>query len=341
MVELLGATPAIYSDAYDYLRVYCSFSIFSNLTITLAMFAKCDGSPMLAMACHGIGSILNIVFDYIFIYIFNWGVMGAAIATQLGDLFGFIIILTHFLFKKGKLRFAAVKFKQLWSIIRTGTPELMVQLTDPVSVFVFNIAAVRLMGEMGLASYSVVSYVVTFVTTVFLGISQGIQPLISYSSGRQDKEAVAVYRRMGVKFGVAVSLLVYASFILFGKAVVGAFTTDAHLIDESVRAIRIYGLSMLIAPVNLVYIACYTAEGKTCSANIISALRGAVLIVVFVILMPVLLGPVGLWTAMIPVEACTYAAVRWSMVSSRKSKAGQSGKPHVSMNKCEDEALLQ
>ena len=177
LAQLLGSTPMIHDEAIRYMRYIITFAPFLLFSFLLSSFARNDNCPKLAMFSLMFGSVSNIVLDYVFMYPLNMGIAGAALATALGPVFSVIILLPHFLLKRNDLYFS--KFKLRWSNIRSiyvfGFPSFIMEFTIGIITFVYNIAIVHYgFGEIGLAAYLVIGYLMLIILTLFLGMAQGL-----------------------------------------------------------------------------------------------------------------------------------------------------------------------
>lgn len=261
------------------------------------------------MFCSTISAGLNIVFDYLFIYVFHFGVIGAAYASQLGETISSVILIYYFVSKKGKLRFVRFKLDDCLNIIKTGLPELMTNLSEPICVLVFNIIIIKNLGALGVASYAIISYIADFVITVYCGVSQGMQPIISNCYGRKNMLRLSKTLKLGIHSGLLLSLITYFVVLKFGVQIISIFTNSEELIKSTFDALRIYGLSFLIAPINIVYIAYFTSVGNTKAASVFSLFRGVILIVIFALIIPKIVGVEGIWMSIVFVEATVLSCI--------------------------------
>ena len=185
LAEILGSTPQIHHKAISYLWYIVTFSPFLLFSFLLGGLARNDGCPKLAMFALSFGSVSNMVLDYLFMYPLNMGIAGAALATAIGPIFSVAILLPHFLMKRGNLYFARLKI-QLHNIRRIfilGFPSFIMEFTIGIVTFVYNYAIVKHgYGEIGLAAYLVIGYLMLIILTIFLGMAEGLQPVFSYFS---------------------------------------------------------------------------------------------------------------------------------------------------------------
>ena len=183
LAAALGSTPEIHQEAIEYMRYIVTFSPFLILSFLLSGLARNDGRPRLAMAALAVGSISNIVLDYVFMYPLNMGIGGAALATAIGPVFSVLILLPHFLRRRGALTFARTRpqARLLGRVYLLGFPSFIMEFTISIITFIYNSAIVRHgYGELGLAAYLVIGYLMLIILTVFLGMAEGLQPVFRH-----------------------------------------------------------------------------------------------------------------------------------------------------------------
>ena len=194
LANLLGATPEIHGNAVSYLRYIITFAPFLLYSFLLSGLARNDGRPRLAMLALAIGSASNILLDYVFMYPLGMGIAGAALATAIGPVFSVFILLPHFVRRRGALCFARPKIRMAMArrIYVLGFPSFIMEFTIGIITFMYNFAIVRNgYGELGLAAYLVIGYLMLIVLTLFLGLSEGLQPVFSYFAGTGEGERSA------------------------------------------------------------------------------------------------------------------------------------------------------
>ncbi|MCY6484165.1 MATE family efflux transporter [Clostridium aestuarii] len=307
LARMLGATDELLKGTADYLYYYLIFGIGFSGSLALSAFVRNDGNPNLAMLSLIVGALTNIALDYVFIFILHWGISGAAIASGLGQLSSVILLLTHFVREKGVLKLYVPKLKkhELIRILKTGTPEFIVQLSPAVTIFAFNQVVIRRLGEIGMAGYSIIGYISTVLLALFIGVSQGVQPLLSYNYGKRDYEKVNKVFKMGVKTNFVASLVIYGIILIFGQKIISIFNGNETLIKLTYDAMTIYVFSFIIASINIVNVTYYQSTERSKIANIISISRGMVFTIISLIVLPHVIGNIGIWISIILAEICT------------------------------------
>ena len=193
LVRFLGAPSEIHDATATYLRYLLSFSPFLLYGYMLGGLARNDGRPGLAAAALTIGSVANILLDYVFMYPLNMGIAGAALASGIGPVVSVLILLPHFLTeRKGVLLFKRVRlsFSDAGRILKLGVPSFVLEFSIGTVTFVMNYGIVRYgYGSNGLAVYLIVGYLALVVLTLFYGMAEGLQPAFSYlcAAGERKK----------------------------------------------------------------------------------------------------------------------------------------------------------
>lgn len=162
-----------------------AFGFVYVLENILSVFVRNDGNPTLSMASLIVTAILNILFNYVFIFIWGMGVKGAAAATVLSAAVGFLVLLTHFLRRSSTLRVVAFRLqpKIFKDILSIGFPSFVAEASTAIVTIGFNIAFMKAMGETGVASYAIVNYIHAVMVLLFLGIGAALQPIASFHFG--------------------------------------------------------------------------------------------------------------------------------------------------------------
>jgi len=258
LAGLLGSTPEIHGDAVTYLWYIISFSPFLLFSFLLGGLVRNDGKPKLAMFALAFGSVSNIVLDYVFMYPLNMGIAGAALATALGPIFSVVILLPHFLMKKGNLYFAKFKvhISNIKQIFVLGFPSFIMEFTIGIITFVYNFAIVRNgYGELGLAAYLVIGYLMLIILTVFLGMAEGLQPVFSYFSGTGERERNRALLSFAIKIFLGVGVLCYLLILLFARDFITVFAPgDIQLIDFTHSKSLLYFCGFFLAGFNILMI---------------------------------------------------------------------------------------
>lgn len=311
IVRILGATDNLSGLAVDYLRYYAIFCIPNLIGIVLNSFVRNDGRPKLAMISTIAGAITNIILDYVFIFPFGLGIKGAAIATGLGQIVTVLILLPHFIKKIGYLSFGNVKlnYSDLKTFSMIGFPSFFAQLSYSIIVLVHNVMLIKSLGEIGISSYSINNYITTNTYMVLYGITLGVQPLISYNYGKKDGEKMlGFYKITCIASTLVTSIFVVISFV-FGKTLIGIFTSDPEILRIAYLALRIASFSYFIVGINLNTLVYYQALEKPRYSNLSCLLRSVVYLPIGLIILYYIFGANGIWGGTILSETLTLITI--------------------------------
>ncbi|XQM92125.1 MATE family efflux transporter [Bacillus shihchuchen] len=306
LAYLFGANEVILPYALDYLHV---------LENILSTFIRNDGNPNLAMAGLVVTAVLNIVFDYIFIFIFGWGVTGAASATILSAAIGFLVLLTHFFRKNSILKWTKFHFE--WDTIKQimiiGFPSFITESTVAIVTIGFNIAFVQYAGEVGVASYAMVNSIHAMTLLLFFGVGAALQPIASFHYGANLSERLREGLQFAVKIAVVLGGVAIIVGLFFGKYIIGLFDVQSpQLLELTLTGISLFFIQYVFLGYNIVYGEYFQSVRQTKKSVLIIMSRGLLFIIPLLWIMPKLLGINGIWLVM-PVAEVITAIILFTM----------------------------
>ncbi len=325
IISVLGADESIFEMAHTYLLVLMLFSpafIFNNI---LQCFLRNDGAPQLSMAAMISGSLLNVVMDWIFIFPCQMGIFGAVLATGMAPLVGISVSLTRIIAKKTSLsvKSCRLSFKSVTATLSTGAPSLVTELSSGVVMIVFNYLTMGLLGNTGVAAYSVVANLSLVVMAVYTGIAQGIQPIISRNYGMGNYKGVNTVMRYAIILMLALSAAVYAGIFFGADAITAAFNSQGDAMLQSIAplGLQLYFIACPFAGFNIIAVMCFTSMQLPRPAHIISLSRGFVIIISAALIFSWLWKINGTWLSFPAAELITSAiAVILTAVTYKKAR---------------------
>ena len=311
IVKMLGSTPNLQDLAVEYLRYYAIFSIPNLVGIVLNSFARNDNQPKLAMISTIAGAITNIVLDYIFIFVFDMGIKGAAIATGLGQIVTVAIILPHFINKRGNLTFGNEKLEisVIKDILSIGFPSFLSQISYSFIVLIHNMAIVNSMGENGIAAYSILNYVGTNIYMILFGLTLGVQPLISYNYGKQDEKTILKFHKINLSVNLLVTTIYVILTLALGDSVVSVFTNDSDVYKIGVMAVIIGSFANYMVGLNIATIVYYQAIEMPKISTIVCLMRSIIFLPISFIILINVFGPNGIWAGTLLSETLTFMSI--------------------------------
>lgn len=299
IVKMLGANEEVYSMCYTYLQIILLFAPMFMLNNLLLCFVRNDGAPQLSMAAMIGGSLSNIILDYVFMFPFDMGIFGAVLATGLAPVISMMILSPFFIKKKNHFKIIKERIAKLYfiEIVSGGLPSLITEVSSGIVMIVFNTIILQLAGNTGVAAYGVIANLSLVVISIYTGISQGIQPLLSNGYGLKNIKKVKTIFKYALITVVIVSMTIYLIIIFNNDTIVKIFNSENNpLLQEIGQAgLKIYFIGCLFAGFNIVSSIYFTATEHSLPAHIISLLRGFIIIIPTAFLLANLFEMTGVW----------------------------------------------
>lgn len=299
LAKLLGADTLVLSRTATYLRWLLLFApafIFNDI---LLCFVRNDNAPALSMTAMLTGSFMNILLDYIFIFPLQMDILGAVFATGLSPVISILIMTPHWIRKKNTfhLQNPHTDSRLIGKTLSIGFPSFLTQLASGVVMIVFNQLILKLSGNTGVAAYSVTANLSLVVSAVYIGIAQGIQPLVSRCHGRKDTRGMRKILRYAVYTTLLFSCVLYLLIFLYADPITAVFNSerDSLLQEIAVIGLKLYFLSVWFVGYNTVLSVYFPSVGQEKRAHILSWLRGLLLIVPAAFLLAAIWDMTGVW----------------------------------------------
>ncbi len=215
IASILGASPNIEAMVAQYVFWLSAFMVFFMASMYFDSGMRILGRPMKAMYALGFVAIANIALDYLLIMVLDMGVQGAAIATGIAQMGGFLFLVGNFTEKDSvlKLQNTKIVWRDLKPIIYNGSSEFATGIALGISTFLFNWILMAQGGALAVSAYSIVMYIAQIVSMIYFGVATGMQPIISYNHGAGDQKRVG----LTLKYAMGTVLLtgLVAGVILF------------------------------------------------------------------------------------------------------------------------------
>ncbi len=297
----LGATDMTLEYVKGYVRWIAIFAVFFIVSYNLEVQVKANGAPQLTAIGVASCGITNVVLDYVFVMEWKMGIDGAAMATGLSQVISTSIFLIYFATHRKNLRIQRFswKFGIYKQIIKIGIPNCFMELGGGITIFMFNAFILKIIGEEGVISYTVLAYVFTFAGNTMSGITQGCQPLSSFFCGAGQNYKSRKILKYGITTVLILSVVMVAAIQLVPQTIVTVFLEEenAGLFDYTVWALRLYSLSFLVMGYNILISGFFTAINEPKYSFIISVCRSFVFLFLALLIMSNLLEDTGIWLA--------------------------------------------
>lgn len=305
ILRLFGATEQILPDASAFMSIILIGSPLSFLFIGLNFVMIATGYPSKAMMSALISVLVNAAVAPVLIFVLNWGMRGAAIATLIGQAAGLVWVMHHFLssksfvhFTKGVGWFDSEIVKKIYAI---GLSPFLMNICACVVVIFINKAILQYAGtdgNIGVGAFGIINRTTMFFVMIVFGVTQGMQPILGYNYGAADWHRVMSTLKLGIYIGLAVTTLGCAVTEIFPDAISAMFTSDVQMVDIARNAFRIYFVCFPLVGVQIVIQNFFQSIGKPKISIFLSLTRQ------LIFLLPTLwiLSPIyrldGVWGAM-------------------------------------------
>lgn len=294
---LLGASEEYLPLVREYVFWYALFALPNALSLNLQSFCRNDGSPGLVALTNVISTSMNIFLDWLFVFPLQMGVMGAAVATGISQTAGLLVILTHYVLKKGDLRIKSYKpqGKLFRKILFRGLPEGIAQFSTPVTTLCMNYSLMNAYGSIGINAFAIISYLSSFTMSVFFGASEGMQPLFGQAYGAKKEDNLKYYYRIGQLISVIGSALCVAIYVIFPHALCALFGADAETTDFTALHIWEYCWGFVVGSFNTMMSAYFYSTKRSKQAIILNTVRSLIMNTLVITLLPMIFGNAVVW----------------------------------------------
>lgn len=306
-LKIFGATEEIMPYAMQYAGITLLGMPFLIMTNGISNLIRADGSPKYSMACMVTGAIVNTILDPIFIFVFKWGVMGAALATVLGQVVSFFLAIFYLKkFKTIKLTKSCFKmnFKDNLKTLCMGISSCINQVAITIVQIVLNnsltyYGALSVYGkEIPLAACGIVMKTNAILLSIVVGISQGVQPIIGFNFGARKYDRVKKAFLEAIKWNFEVSIVGFCLFQFFPKQIISIFGTGDDLYYEfAILFMRTFLFMVIVNGVQLLSSNFFTAIGKAVKGLLLSLTRQVFFLIPLILILPLKFGIFGVLLA--------------------------------------------
>lgn len=302
ILYLFGASDASYPYANEYLRIYLLGTPFAMISVGMNGFISAQGFSKTSMFTTVIGAILNLILDPIFIFFFDMGVSGAAMATVISQVVSAVWVLVFLMGKKALLRLEPIYIKSDWrlakQIMGLGSSGFIVQATNCLVQIVCNVTLQGYGGDLYVGIMTVLNSVREILALPVSGITSGAQPVMGYNYGAKENERVKQSIRFTSFIGVVYTLLAWLLIMVIPKTLFMIFTKDSTVIAKGTEALWIYFFGFFFMSFQFAGQTVFQALGYAKQAIFFSLLRKVIIVVPLTILLPMFgLGVNGVFLA--------------------------------------------
>lgn len=285
-----GASENTIEYAVSYMNIYALGTLFVQLTLGMNTFITAQGFAKTGMLSVLIGAIVNIALDPIFIFAFNMGAAGAAMATIISQACSCIWVLSFLFGKKTTLRIKkqnlVLKPEIILPCLALGLSLFIMQASESIISVCFNSSLLKYGGDVAVGAMTILTSVMQFAMLPLQGLGQGAQPIMSYNYGAKNTSRVKKAYFLLLKASLCYSFVLWLLVMLFPQIFAGMFTPDAELIAFTKTALRIYMAVMFIFGIQISCQMAFNSLGKAVSSIIVAVMRKFVLLIPLIYIMP-------------------------------------------------------
>lgn len=285
-----GASENTIGYACDYMSIYAIGTLFVQVTLGMNTFITAQGFTTISMIAVLIGAVCNIALDPLFIFGFNMGVKGAALATILSQAISCVWVISFLCSRKTRLRIRKKNLRLQGNIIlpciALGSAAFIMQASESIISICFNSSLLGYGGDIAVGAMTILVSVMQFAMLPLQGIAQGAQPITSYNYGAKNAARVKETFRLLLVTCMTYSVTLWAAVMLFPKVFVGIFTPDQALIDFAAPMLRIYLGGVGLFGIQIACQMTFTSLGKAFNSIIVAVVRKFVLLLPLIYIMP-------------------------------------------------------
>lgn len=298
--DLMGVSKDVYGYAKDYIWIILIGGVPGLTGYCLNNSVRSLGHAKESMIIVMVSSILNIILDALFIFVFKWGVKGAAIATVISQTMVTVFVLYFFIKAedipiKFRKKNASFDLKAVWEIFQNGLPNFYMNLFGTIVSIILNRFIIDFGGDYHLASVTIISSVSLFITMIIYGISQGAQPLIGYNFGANKYHRIVETVKLSSGVIVAISSLFLIFIEFYPKLFVYPYTSDTRLLDITGHNIRIYLLGITFVGIHSIATTYFQSIRRPKISSLLYILRYGGILIPLLYIVPKIIGINGVY----------------------------------------------
>ena len=306
LLELFGASGPVMEYAVQYLSVLLPLNFLSSVGFGYNNMMRASGYPKKAMITMFIAAPLNALFDYIFIFIFDWGIAGAAWATNLAMFISLVFVMVHFFQKKSLVHFRRDCMKVSWStmtsVMAIGMAPFFVQIVGSVVSILMNrnfvsFAPTEQLGHAAIASYTIVNSYATLIIMFVIGVSHGMQPIVGYNFGAMQMKRVRECFNLVIVVNTAATVLGSAVALLWPQSILRIYGISEETMQVGVKAFRWIFLGFSIVGFQVTVTQFFQSLGYSLKSLFLSLTRQIIFLIPCLYIFPHLYGFSGVWMA--------------------------------------------
>lgn len=311
-VQWTGARGELADLAKDFLHAYAPFVLFPTACYALELFLRIEGAARFGLVCLIAGGIADVALTWWMVGHLQWGMRGAALASGISQALACVPMLSYHFVKAQRVRPIVHAFASLdhaWRMAYNGTSEFLGEIAPSVTLFAFNHAVLRWLGDTGLIAFAVVEYMSMIASVTMIALVQSMQPIVSFARGAGNQQAVSRAFMIGITSTAGFALAAAIAILTVAQPLGALFVVDSPAAQTILRdALPWCALAFLPAAINVSISGYLTAIEAPLASMIVALLRSWLLLLTMLWLLTEWLGPRGIWMTVAVTELVTLAA---------------------------------
>lgn len=301
ILNIFGASDNTLIYAKQYITIILFGCTFNILSFSLSSTVRADGNPKMASLTMVIGCITNVILDYVFVFILNMGIKGAAFATAISQALSFFIILYYYTKGKSNLKLKLSNLKLEKSLVlmtfSIGVAPFATQIANSLVQVIANNSLKVYGNDLSIAAMTIIGSInMVFMMPIF-GINQGCQPIIGFNYGAKKYDRAKKTFLIATITATIICIVGGILIQFFPEVAISMFNNDPELSTVAIKGVRIYLLMMPIVGINIVATSYFQSIGKAKLSMFVSLLRQVILLIPFTLILPLFIGLDGVWAA--------------------------------------------
>ena len=328
-----GASENTIEYGVSYMNIYSIGTLFVQLTLGMNAFITAQGFAKTGMLSVLIGAVANIILDPIFMFAFDMGVQGAALATILSQAMSCAWVLAFLFGKKTRLKIRRenliLKSRIILPSLALGLSSFIMQASESVIFVCFNSSLLKYGGDIAVGAMTILTSVMQFAMLPLQGLGQGAQPIISYNYGARNADRVRAAFKILLKVSLGYSITLWALIMLFPQGFAAMFTDTPALIEFTKTALRIYAACLLLFGIQIACQMTFTSLGNAKASILVAIMRKFILLIPLIYILPAIFTQAQTTAVYAAEPVADFLAVSFTAVlftfQFRKSLAGLPG----------------
>jgi putative MATE family efflux protein len=301
LLIVFGASEEYLQLAVQYTEIALIGSFFMNFINVTMNAVRAEGNAKFAMQVMVIGAVLNLIVDPIFIFVFEWGIQGAALATVLSQMTGAVMAMYYYFSGRGVLKMSipGILKRPDISILKEsfgiGSASFARQAASTLIVILINHSLLKYGGAVAVATFGVIFRLLMFNFMPLFGINQGFMPIAGYNYGAENYQRVRHAVRAGIRATTVFSTISFLVFFFLSNQLISVFSEDQTLVETGTHALRILVITLPVIGFQIIGSGFYQAMGKILPSLFLGLSRQVLFLIPFIVVLPLHFGLEGIW----------------------------------------------